>query len=262
MWRTDRVRDIIPDVLSGVAGKSPDVQGVPVGVGDTAFNVYRGEFTAVLASSQMGSTAFLLTMAVHAAVRQDIPCLYFTMDLSREILVQRMLCLYGGISFPLSLGPDVLPLLTGAAGALSEGPVYIQDGTPELDQVEKIIRGVVTTNKVQLILIDTIDDVGGRYYADQRSLRGKREKVCARLRMLAASLNVGIVGVMRASRLAQEEGDIARFSDNVAHFYAGEASETREIEFIKQKGAVRLGRSRLAFDPRSLRCSFVGEEWR
>ena len=275
----DHVRDIVPGIMDIVQQKSPCVEGIPVGAGDTGFAVHRGEFTSVLARSLTGSTSMLLTMAVHAAVRHDIPCAYFSIDLSKETLVQRMLCLYAGQKFPLSPMDTDYPALTAAAGALSEGAVYMHDGHYDLELVDKTIRNLVQVKKVQLIFIDTIDDVGRHDHPEARVLKGVRERVCARLRMLASSLNAAIIGVIRTTQMLdhmhvnqdlnqalltgiqKEAGDIYRFSDNVALFYTGDSPEIRELYFIKQKRTVAYNRSRLVLDTRSLRCSFIGEDW-
>lgn len=237
------------------------VTGVDTGFSD--FNkltsgFQRGDLVIIAGRPSMGKTAFALNILMHAAMQAKIPCAIFSLEMSKEQLVQRMLCtearvdsskLRGGF-----LSESDWPNLTRAAGALSEAAIFIDD-TPALNVLEVRAKARRLQKEVGLgmIVVDYLQLMRGIQYMDSR----EREisEISRSLKALAKELNVPVVALsqlnrgveMRQNKRPQladlrESGAIEQDADVIVFLYRESAYDRETIH--KNEAELIIGKQR------------------
>jgi replicative DNA helicase len=118
------------------------VTGVPTGFADLdelTSGFQPADLVIIAARPSMGKTAFTLNITQHAAIEAQVPVAFFSLEMSKESLVQRMLTSEARVDAQRlrkgQLRDDDFPRLARAAGILSSAPVYIDD-TPGITMLE------------------------------------------------------------------------------------------------------------------------------
>ncbi len=214
------------------------VTGVPTGF--TKFD----EMTAGLQSSDlivvagrpsMGKTSFCLNIAEHAAIQERTTAAIFSLEMSKEQLVQRMLCSVAKVdSHKLRTGylSDAdWPKLTTGAGILSEAPIFIDD-TPGISLLEMRAkaRRLKAEQGLGLVIIDYLQLISGRGRAESR--QQEISEISPSLKALAKELSVPGVALTQLSRAVEsrqpprpqlsdrrDSGAIEQDADVVAFLY-------------------------------------------
>src|SRR3989442_12570719 len=108
--------------------------GVPTGFTDLdrlTAGFQRGDLVIVAARPSMGKTALALNIVQHAAIEQNVAVAIFSLEMSREHLVQRLLCSEGLVDAQRlrrgQLRDDDYPKLARAAWLLGTAPIWIDD---------------------------------------------------------------------------------------------------------------------------------------
>ncbi len=216
----------------------------------------------------MGKTALSLNIAQHVGIQVGRPVAIFSLEMSKEQLVLRMLCAEARIdSSKLRTGflsREDWPRLTKAAGTLSEARIYIDD-TPaqsSLDIRAKARRLRAELDDLALIIIDYLQLMQGRSRSENR--QQEISEITRALKALAKELQVPVVALSQLSRAVEqrkpprpqlsdlrESGAIEQDADVVALIYRDElydensdAKGVAEIIIGKQRngptGVVRL----------------------
>jgi replicative DNA helicase len=165
----------------------------------------------------MGKTAFSLNIAQYAAIEKKIPSALFSLEMSKEQLVLRMLCseakvdahkLRGGF-----LGETDWPKLTRAAGILSEAPIFIDD-TPALSVLEMRAkaRRLMAEHELGLVIVDYLQLMRGRGLSGRgRPSSETREQeiseITRSLKALAKELNIPVIALSQLNRKVEERTD-------------------------------------------------------
>src|SRR5690606_12392055 len=91
----------------------------------------KGDLVIVAARPSMGKTAFCMNVGLHAAITQQTPVAVFSIEMSKEQLVQRMLCSEALVDLGRLLSgrltDDDYVRLAQAAGHLNMAPIWIDD---------------------------------------------------------------------------------------------------------------------------------------
>ena len=168
------------------------------------------------ARPSMGKTSFALNIAQHAAVRQKEPVGIFSLEMSREALVLRLLCgearvdshkLRGGFA-----SRDDWTRMAGALGRLAEAPIFIDD-TPGLSitEVRAKARRLQAEHGLSLLIVDYLQLMSGRGRFENRTQ--EISSISRGLKGLAKELNVPLVAISQLSRAPEERGGRPRLSD-------------------------------------------------
>jgi len=153
------------------------------------------------------NTAFCLNIAQHVAVEHKIPVAIFSLEMSKEQLVQRMLCSEASI--------DANRLRTGhlhtndwthlamAMGRLGEAPVFIDDSAllNVLEIRAKCRRLKAEMKGLGLIIIDYIQLLQGRKVTDNRVQ--EVSEISRSLKTLAREINVPVIALSQLSRAVE-----------------------------------------------------------
>jgi replicative DNA helicase len=184
------------------------VTGVPSGYLDldTLTSGFQpSEFIVVAGRPSMGKTAFMLNVAQHVAVEEKQPVAVFSLEMSRESLVHRMLASEARVdSNRLRTGflrESEWPRLTTAAGRLGDADFYIDDtaGTTALEIRAKARRLMVETkNRLALVVIDYMQLIRGHGRAENR--QQEVSGISRSLKALAKELRIPVVALSQLKR--------------------------------------------------------------
>ena len=162
------------------------------------------DLVLVAARPSMGKTAFTLNIAAHAAMRGHSVA-FFSLEMSKEQHVQRMLCSEGAIdSQRLRTGQlegEEWGKLIGTADKLSKAKIYIDD-TPGITVMElrSKARRLKAEHGLELVVIDYLQLMQGRSARNGDSRQQEISEISRSLKALARELNVPVVALSQLSR--------------------------------------------------------------
>jgi replicative DNA helicase len=170
----------------------------------------RSDLIILAARPSVGKTAFALNMAVHMAGREQLPVAVFSLEMSKEQLVQRMLCMEsridGGRLRGGFLHDEDWPRLTHAASVLSEAPIFIDD-TPGLSpfEVRAKCRRLSKMHGLSCVIIDYLQlmRVKGRVESREREIA----EISMSLKALAKELNIPVIALSQLNRSLESRTD-------------------------------------------------------
>ena len=163
------------------------------------------DLVLVAARPSMGKTAFTLNVATNIAVKEKKAVAFFSLEMSKEQLVQRMLCAEGAIdSQRLRIGEldeKDWGKLISAADRLAAAPVFIDDtaGITVMELRSKA-RRLKAEHDLQLIIIDYLQLMQGRSSKGSDNRQQEISEISRSLKALARELNVPVVALSQLSR--------------------------------------------------------------
>ncbi len=164
------------------------------------------DFIIIAGRPSMGKTAFALNIAKYAGVEDHKRVLVMSLEMSKEQLVQRLLCAEAKVdSHKVRTGyldPRDWTRLTNAAGRLAEAPIYIDD-SPALTVLEARAkaRRMKAEHGLDLIVIDYLQLMRGRHQQENR--QQEISEISRSLKALAKELNVPVVALSQLSRAVE-----------------------------------------------------------
>jgi len=208
----DIIQDSI-DTIDRLYQKKEHVTGVPTGYIDfdiKTAGLQASDLIIVAGRPSMGKSAFALGIAEYAGVVEKIPVAMFSLEMSKEQLVQRMLCAHAKVDAHKVrtgyLASSDWPRLTAAAGKLSEAPIFIDD-TPSISAMElrAKARRMKSQQGIQLIILDYLQLMRGAGNIENR--QQEISDISRSLKALARELNVPIVAISQLSRAVESRTD-------------------------------------------------------
>ncbi len=184
------------------------ITGLPSGFKDLdklTSGLQPSDLILVAARPSMGKTAFTLNIAQYVAVHENKSVAFFSLEMSKEQLVQRMLCSEGGIdSQRLRVGEleeNDWEKLINAADRLSRAPIYIDDtaGITVMELRSKA-RRLKAEHDLQLIVIDYLQLMQGRSSKNSDNRQQEISEISRSLKALARELNVPVIALSQLSR--------------------------------------------------------------
>ena len=178
---------------------------------DTMTNgLQKSDLIILAARPAMGKTSFALNIAQNVALKAKIPVAIFSLEMSKEQLVQRLLCAEAEV--------DTQRLKTGnmqakdweklavAMDKFSQAPIYIDDtaGVTITDLRAKCRRLAMTEKNLGLIVIDYLQLIEGTGREDRMQ---QISSISRGLKILAKELNVPIISLSQLSRAVESRTD-------------------------------------------------------
>ena len=215
--------------------------GVPTGFVDfdaKTAGLQKSDLILLAARPSMGKTAFALNIAQNAAVRHNVPVAIFSLEMSEEQLVNRMLCAEALVDAQKvrtgELNSDDWSKLVESMGVLSEAPIYIDD-TPGITAME--IRAKCRRLKIEkglgLVVIDYLQLMSGSGRSDSR--QQEISEISRSLKAIAREIEAPVIALSQLSRACEarsdhrpmlsdlrESGAIEQDADLVAFLYRDE----------------------------------------
>lgn len=224
--------------IEALYSRKAHVTGVPTGFRE--FDNMTGGFqfsdlVVIAGRPSMGKTSFCLNVALNAGADEGLPVGIFSLEMSVQQVVQRMLCAEARVeAYKLRTGRldhADWPKLTTAAGRLSEAPIFIDD-SPSLSILElrAKARRLKAEHDVKMIIIDYLQLLRGVGRPESR--QQEVSEICRSLKSLAKELAIPVVALSQLSRAVEaredkkpqladlrESGAIEQDADLVAFIY-------------------------------------------
>lgn len=249
------------DRLDELHKKSGSLRGVPTGFTDldkTLAGLQDSNLLILAARPGTGKTAFSLNIAQYASVTAKIPVGIFSLEMSKEELVDRMLVAQADIdAWRLKTGKLTgtdFEKLSEAMGVLAEAPLYIDD-TPGLSILEMRTkaRRLKAEHDLGLVVVDYLQLMKGRNLENRVQEVGE---ISQGLKNLARELKVPVLALSQLSRAIEhrgsgsspqladlrESGSIEQDADVVMFLYREDPEDLESIKLSVAKhrnGALR-----------------------
>lgn len=166
----------------------------------------------IAARPSMGKTAFVLNMAQHMAFKKDFPVAIFSLEMSKEQLVNRMLSLESHVDAQkIRTGrltdEDWMNLVEGSANIANSRLVI--DDTPgiTLPTLRSKCRKLKLEYGIQIVIIDYLQLMSGDTKSNSASRQQEISEISRGLKALARELNVPVVALSQLSRAVEQRPD-------------------------------------------------------
>ena len=211
-----KVGDMIMDTIKTIEQlyeRKELVTGIPTGFLDLdqkTAGFQPADLAIIAARPSMGKTAFVLNIAQYVATQTETPVGIFSLEMSKEQLVMRMLCSDARVDNAKVrtgyLGERDFPRLAMAAGRLAEAPIYIDD-TPGQNvlEVRAKARRLKHETNLGLIIVDYLQLMRG--LASEENRTQELAEISRSLKALAKELNIPVVALSQLNRQVELRGD-------------------------------------------------------
>ena len=207
------VVEVTLDKITKLYENKAGLTGLPTGFRDLdrmTSGLQPSDLILVAARPSMGKTAFTRNIAQNVGVRQHKTVAFFSLEMSQEQLVQRLLCQIAHIdSQKLRTGQlnsdEEWTRLTDACDKLYESPIYIDD-TPGISVAEmrSKARRLKSEHGLDLIIVDYLQLMQGR---NAESRQQEISEISRSLKALARELKVPLIALSQLSRSVESRQD-------------------------------------------------------
>jgi replicative DNA helicase len=260
------IRDVVKEsfkTIERLFQKKELVTGVPSGFKELdrmTAGFQPSDLIIIAGRPSMGKTAFCLNVAQYAAVENKIPVAVFSLEMSKEQLVIRMLCSEAHVEGTRLrtgfLNESDWPKLTIAAGNLSEAPIYIDDSAAlSVLELRAKARRLKSERGLGMLIIDYLQLMKGRARVESR--QQEISEISRSLKALAKELNIPVIAVSQLSRKTEERtgnrpqlsdlresGAIEQDADLILFIYRDEVYNRAEDNPNRGKAEVIIGKQR------------------
>ncbi len=270
-----RVRDRLKDVFDDIDRRfhmHGERTGLTSGfrdIDDMTSGFQPGNFVIVAARPGMGKTSFALNMAVAAAEETNEPIAFFSLEMSNNELIARLICAKAHLSMQDLRRGNIKPHhwedISAAMGALNDLPIYLDDtGALTLSELRARCRRLKMRTGLAAVFIDYLQLMRPNIGARPANRNEELSEICRGLKVTAKELELPIIACAQLNRGVEarnekrpaladlrDSGSLEQESDVVAFlyrdaYYNKEAPDPTLTEFIIAKhrngpvGSVRL----------------------
>ena len=229
------------DMIEKLCTEKKEVTGITTGFKDLNKKInglQRTDLILLAARPAMGKTAFSLNLVQNAALKGDASVAVFSLEMSKEQLVQRMLSAQSNVELSKiktgTLGESDWPRIIDGMAVLSEANIFIDD-TPgiKISEIRSKCRRLKMEKGLDLILIDYLQLMEGEGKNENR--QQEIAKISRSLKILAKELDCPVVALSQLSRSPElrkdhrpilsdlrESGSIEQDADIVMFLYRDE----------------------------------------
>ncbi|MBI5191566.1 MAG: replicative DNA helicase [Nitrospirae bacterium] len=206
------VKDIVKDsfeMIEKLYNRKEMITGVPTGftqLDEYTAGLQDSDLIIVAGRPSMGKTAFCLNIASHVAIEKNIPIALFSLEMSKEQLVTRMLASEARVDAKLlrtgHLQQSDWNKLTAAAGVLSEAPIFIDDSSSiNVLELRAKARRLKREHGLGLIVIDYLQLMRG--YGNSESRQQEISDISRSLKGLAKELACPVIALSQLNRAVE-----------------------------------------------------------
>jgi replicative DNA helicase len=181
--------------------------------------MHPSEMIVIAARPSMGKTALAMNIAEHVAINEKHPVGVFSLEMSSQQLVQRLLCSRARVNLQKVrdgfLGERDFPSLTAAASKLAEARIFIDDtASLTILELRAKARRLKAQQDVQLIIVDYLQLLRSTSRRAQDNRQLEISEISAGLKGLAKELKIPVIVVAQLNRQPeQRSGGKPRLSD-------------------------------------------------
>ena len=190
-----------------------DVTGLTTGFRDLNKKInglQRSDLLLIAARPAMGKTAFALNLVQNAALKGDASVAVFSLEMSKEQLVQRMIASQSTVELKKiktgTLADNDWPRITDGMAILSGAKIHIDD-TPgiKISELRSKCRKLKIEKGLDLVLIDYLQLMEGE--GQNESRQQEIAKISRSLKILAKELDCPVVALSQLSRAPEQRAD-------------------------------------------------------
>ena len=201
------------DMIEKLYTNKSDVTGITTGFKDLNKKInglQRTDLILIAARPAMGKTAFSLNLVQNAALKGDASVAVFSLEMSKDQLVQRMLAAQSHVELKKiktgTLDENDWPRIIDAMAVLSNASIHIDD-TPgiKISELRSKCRKLKIEKGLDLILIDYLQLMEGE--GNNESRQQEIAKISRSLKIIAKELNCPVVALSQLSRAPEQRAD-------------------------------------------------------
>ena len=210
------IMDVAYDTFANIEkiyNSTEKITGISTGFTDfdaKTAGLQKSDLILIAARPSMGKTAFVLNVAQYAAVKNNVTVAIFSLEMSKEQLVNRMLCAQSLVDAQKvrtgELTAEDWSKLVDGMGILSEAPIYIDD-TPGITAMD--IRAKCRRLKVEkglgLVVIDYLQLMSGSGRSDSR--QQEISEISRSLKAVAREIEAPVIALSQLSRACESRSD-------------------------------------------------------
>ena len=219
-----------------------------------------GNFIIIAARPGMGKTSFALNMAVAAARDEGLPIAFFSLEMSNDELIQRLICTEARISMHNvrrgNIKGDQWEDISRAMGRLNELPIYLDEtgGLSVSDIRHRCRRLRSTAGKLGAIFVDYLQLLRPATQSRNANRNEEISEICRTLKVTAKDLGVPVIALaqlnrgvetrtdkrpmladLRDSGSLEAEADVVAFLYRDGYYHQESSPEPDKTEFIIAK---------------------------
>lgn len=260
------IKDVVPGAFDGIMElfkKKGMITGVETGYYDLdkmTAGLQPSDLLILAARPSMGKTSFAMNIAQHAAMSGRVGVAVFSLEMSKEQLVMRLLSSAGRIDSQRirtgNLQPEDFDKLNRAVGMLSAAKIYIDD-TPSISVLEMRakVRRLAAQHDIGLIVVDYLQLMRGRSSTENRTQ--EISEISRSLKALAKEHKVPVIALSQLNRSLEgrtdkrpmmsdlrESGAIEQDADVIMFIYRDEVYNKAEDNPNRGHAEIIIGKQR------------------
>lgn len=212
------IRQVALNVLEKIeiASKTQGtVTGVPTGFIDLDYKtsgMQPSDFVLIAARPSMGKTAFVLNLVDHVAVKKGLPCMIFSLEMSKEQLVNRMLAMESNVDSQKlrtgSLTDSDWDAVVEGIGIIGNSKMIIDD-TPgiSITELRSKCRKMKLEYGLSMIIIDYLQLMSGSGSKSSDNRQQEISEISRSLKALAREMNAPVIALSQLSRACETRTD-------------------------------------------------------
>ncbi len=212
------IKDVLVDTFNNLEemyNNKGNITGIPTGFTDLDFKtsgLHNSDLILIAARPAMGKTAFALNLAQNAAVNGHVPVAVFSLEMSKDQLVNRILCSEAMVdSNKMKTGKledNDWQKVAKALAPLSEAPIYIDD-TPgvSITEIRAKCRRLKLEHNLGLVVIDYLQLMQGSGKKGGENRQQEISEISRSLKILAKEINVPVICLSQLSRAPEARTD-------------------------------------------------------
>lgn len=209
------IKDVVISALEKIETASRNkgsVTGIPTGFVDLDYKMsglQNSDLILVAARPSMGKTAFVLNIAQHTAFKEEVTTAVFSLEMSKEQLVNRLLALESRVDSQAirtgNLADTDWEKLIEGAGIIGQSNLIIDD-TPgiSISELRSKCRKYKLEHNLGLIIIDYLQLMSGNSSGRSDSRQQEISDISRSLKGLARELSVPVIALSQLSRAVEQ----------------------------------------------------------
>lgn len=202
------ISESLIETVENIEGRKTGIHGVPTGfieLDNLLHGLRGGQFIIIAARPSMGKTTFALNIAEHISITEKMPVLFFSMEMAKSELVEKILNSQSGVGNDITMAGNIsdkdIIAINEAAVAIQHSPLLLSDKcelTPQAIKAET--RKAIKSHGIKAVIIDylqlmTLSKTLGSKYADV-------SEISRSLKVMARDLDIPVITLCQLNRAA------------------------------------------------------------